>query len=335
MSVLRTLLSLLLETFQEWNRDNAPRLAAALAYYTAFSIAPLLIVIIGVVGAVFGEEAARGEIVGQIQGAVGPDAAQVIQDLIQNANRAEGSLLATIVGVVTLLLGATGVFAQLEGSLNTIWNIPPQQGGVVAFLKNKLLSLGMILVVGFLLLISLVLTTAVAAIGSMIDSTLPGLEFLSQLLSFIVSFGITTLLFASIYKFLPKAVIEWRDVLVGASITSLLFVIGQFALSLYLGSTSATSVYGAAGSFVLLLLWVYYSAQIVMFGAEFTQVFARRYGSRIVPAGTQVEAAIATDTPTYYNQHDPSQPVKEQPKRDSAGASLKPIEPRPPASGGA
>jgi membrane protein len=282
----KDVVKLLKETVAEWSEDKVPLWAAALAYYTIFSLAPLLLIAISIAGLVFGEEAARGEIVGQIRGLVGQQGAEAIQGMIQNVNRpGSGGTLATIVGVVTLLFGASGVFGQLQDALNTIWGVKPKPGqGIASFIQARFLSFAMVLVIGFLLLVSLVLSAALAAITTFFSHFLPTFVALGQLLNFVVSFGFITLLFAAIYKFLPDVNVAWKDLWIGAATTSLLFNVGKFLIGLYLGNSGTTSAYGAAGSLVVLLLWVFYSAQIILFGAEFTQVFAKHRGSEITPS---------------------------------------------------
>lgn len=282
----KNLLYLLRTTFEEWNSDKAPQLAAALAYYTVFSMAPLLIIIIAVAGLVFGQSAAENQIVSQIRGTVGEQSAVLIQDMIKSASRPAAGVLATIIGLITLLLGAAGVFGQLKAALNTIWNVPTAQGpgglaGILYTLKQQFLSFTMVLGIGFLLLVSLVLSAAIAAVSNFVNNNVSIPPIVWEIINFIVSFGIITLLFAAIYKVLPDARIEWQDVWIGAALTSLLFTIGKMLLGLYLGRSSVASSYGAAGSLVVVLLWVYYSAQILFFGAEFTQVYANRFGSKI------------------------------------------------------
>jgi membrane protein len=275
---------LLKETFKEWQEDKSSRLAAALAYYTVFSLAPLLIIIIAIAGAIFGEEAARGEIVSQIQGLVGQEGATVIEEAIQNADQPQISSIASIFSIIFLLIGASGVFAQLQESLNEIWNVKAQpKNGLTGLIRKRILSFSAVLGIGFLLLVSLVISAVISGISNYFSDLIPGVDFLWQILNFVVSFGVITLLFALMYKFLPDVKIHWSDVWIGALITALLFTIGKFALGLYLGRGSFGSTYGAAGSLVIILAWVYYSAQILFFGAEFTQVYARRYGSQIVP----------------------------------------------------
>lgn len=289
MSRLKTIFGLLRKTFEEWNEDKAPRLAAALAYYTAFSIAPLLIVAISIAGLVYGEEAVQGQIRYQIDGLVGSQAAGAIQEMLVNFHRADSGIIASVIGLVTLFLGAAGLFGQLQDALNTIWEVAPKPGGgILSMLRQRFISFTMVLGIGFMLLVSLVLSAMISLLGNFIFRFIPQQEFLLQLINFVLSFGIITVLFALIYKILPDAKIAWRDVWLGAAVTSLLFAVGKLLLGLYLGNSSTASAYGAAGSFVVLLVWIYYSAQILLFGAEFTQVYARMYGSKIVPSENAV-----------------------------------------------
>lgn len=299
---------ILKETVAEWNEDNVPLLAAALAYYTIFSLAPLLLIAIAIAGTVLGEEAARGEITGQIQGAVGPVGAKAIEMMLQNASQpGSGGTIATITGVVFLLFGASGVFGQLQTALNTIWEVKPKPGqGIVSFLQARFLSFAMVLVIGFLLLVSLILSALLAAVSNFFGSFLPGFIIVGQVLNFVISFGVVTLLFASIYKFLPDVKVPWKNLWVGAAVTALLFNIGKFLLGLYIGNSSIDSTYGAAGSLVVLLIWVFYSAQILLFGAEFTQVYSKYRGAPIVPskhavrvpkAGNDRSEAVRTEPP--------------------------------------
>lgn len=281
MPGLKMIFKLFRETFNEWNADNAPRLAAALAYYTAFSLAPLLIVVIAVVGVVFNADAAREEIMRQITRTAGQATAETISGLVESASHPAEGIVSTVLGVATLLLGAVGAFRQLQGALDTIWNVDntKRKNGIVAFLKDNLLSFGMILVIGFLLLVSLVTATVLALFNDYLRTLMPGSDVLLSVFNILLSFGVTVFLFALMYKFLPHTRVEWRDVWIGALVTAILFSLGRFLLGLYLGNSGTASAYGAAGSFVIVLLWIYYSAQIVLFGAEFTQVYARSYGS--------------------------------------------------------
>ncbi|KAM3098180.1 YihY/virulence factor BrkB family protein [Phormidesmis sp. 146-12] len=283
---LKDVVKILKDTVAEWSEDNVPLLAAALAYYTVFSLAPLLLIAIAIAGAVFGEEAAKGELIGQIQGLVGSEGAEAIQTMIANANKpGSGGTIATITGVVFLLFGASGVFGQLQAALNTIWEVKPKPGqGIGSFLQSRFLSFAMVLVIGFLLLVSLVLSAILAGISNLFGNFVPNLVIVGQLLNFVISFGVITMLIAAIYKFLPDVRVPWRNLWVGAGVTALLFNIGKFLLGLYLGSSSVGSTYGAAGSFVVVLIWVFYSAQILLFGAEFTQVYSKYRGTPIEPS---------------------------------------------------
>jgi membrane protein len=281
----RTSWHLIKEAGSDWIHDRAPRLGAALAYYTVFSLVPFLVVIISVIGLVFGQEAAQSAILSQIAELVGHQTAAAIKDMIQRADQPSTGLFATGLAVATLLLGASGVFGQLQDALNTVWGVEPKEGrGVWGFIKDRFLSFVAVLGTGFLLLVSLILSSALAAFGTWFGELLPLPEGVLELMNFALSFVIITGLFALIFKVLPDAKVAWRDVWVGAGLTAALFTIGKFALGLYLGKSNVASAYGAAGSLVLVLLWVYYSAQILLYGAEFTQVYANRVGERIVPA---------------------------------------------------
>jgi membrane protein len=284
MGLFKTAFTLFKETFQEWNEDKAPRLAAALAYYTIFSIAPFLIVVIAIAGLVFGQEAVQGSLDEQIQGLVGREGADMIQQLIQNVRQPSENILATVIGLVTLLLGAAGVFGQLQDALNTVWGITPKPGrGFLGIIRDRFFSFTMVLGVGFLLLVSLIVSAILASINTYFLGLLPGTEIILEVVNFIVSLGIITLLFGLMYKYVPDVEIQWRDVWVGAAVTALLFTIGKTLLGLYLGNSGVLSTYGAAGSIIIILLWIFYSAQILLFGAEFTQVYAQKYGAYIRP----------------------------------------------------
>jgi membrane protein len=288
----RTVVRLIKDTITEANEDNVPLFAAALAYYTVFSLAPVLIIAIAIVGAVFGEEAARGEIERQMQGLLGAQGAEFVQSMIQNANQPNsGGALATLISTGVLLFGASGVFGQLQSALNTIWEVKPKPGQAVkSFLQSRFLSFAMVLVIGFLLLVSLVLSAVLAGIGAYISSIVPEFVILGQLLNFLVSFAVITLLFASIYKFLPDVIVPWKNLWIGAGVTALLFNFGKFLIGLYLGNSSIGSTYGAAGSLVVVLIWVFYSAQILLYGAEFTQVYSRYRGRPLQPSAHAVSA---------------------------------------------
>lgn len=290
---IKSFWELLRETFSEWSEDRASRLAAALAYYATFSLAPLLIIAIAMAGLIFGQEAVQSQIIEQVQGLIGDRGARLVQTMIEGAYQPTSRIPATVIGIATLLFGASGVFAQLHSALNTIWNVAPRPGrGVLALVKDRFISFTMVLAVGFLLLVSLVVSAALAALGRYLDTLLPNLINTVKILNLVISFGVVTLLFAMIYKFLPDVKIKWGDVWIGAAITSLLFTVGKQLIGLYLGHSSAASVYGAAGSLAIILIWIYYSAQIVFLGAEFTQVYARKYGSRIKPAEHAVRITV-------------------------------------------
>lgn len=286
---IKDFFSIAVETFKQFNEDKAPRLAAALAYFTIFSIAPLLIIVIAIAGAVFGREAAQGQVMDQVQGMVGETGGQVIEDMLQNANQNDGGTFATIVSVVTLVLGASGVFLQLQDALNTIWGVMPNpRAGIMHMIKSRILSFSLVVGVGFLLLVSLVISAALAAFDQFLNNAFPGGGVILQLINLGISIVVITLMFAVIFKYLPDVEISWNDVWIGALTTAILFNIGKFAIGLYIGNSSVASVYGAAGSLVVLLIWIYYSSLILFFGAEFTQVYARRYGSNIRPADNAI-----------------------------------------------
>ncbi|MFA4827644.1 MAG: YihY/virulence factor BrkB family protein [Thermodesulfovibrionales bacterium] len=275
--------------------DYAPSMGAALAYYTLFAIAPLLIIAIAVASLVFGHEAARGEIVAQIQGLIGREGAIAVQGLLKSANDPARNLFATMVSIITLVIGATTVFAELQSDLDRIWRVPApaKANGIWTLLRTHLLSFGLVLGLGFLMLVSLLLSAAIAAFGKWFDVFFKGWEVFIYALNFSISFVLTTLLFAMIYKFMPRARIAWRDVWIGAAVTAILFEVGKFLIGLYLGKTSMASGFGAAGSLVVLLVWVYFSAQIFLLGAEFTWVYSHEYGSK----SAQTDQKAAPETP--------------------------------------
>ena len=286
---IKSLFNLLKTTATQWSEDKASRLGAALAYYSIFSLAPLLFVIIVLAGIFLGDQAsARTSVIHSLAAVIGADAARQIGQMVVGANKQSSGALASIIGIVMLLMGASGVFLQLQGSLNTIWKVKPKPGqGIWAIIQQRFLSLSMVFGAGFLLLISLLLTAILKAIVNSMSAYFPMAGAL-QIVTFVVSFIVITLLFVMIYEVLPDVDIRWHDVWIGAVITSLLFLIGQAALSWYLGTQSTKSVYGAAGSLVVVLLYIYYSAQIVLFGAEFTYVYANSYGSKIEPADNAI-----------------------------------------------
>jgi membrane protein len=270
------------ESVGSWKKDRASTMGGALAYYTLFSIAPMLIIVIAVAGLFLGEEAARGEIVGQLRGIMGESGATAVQGLLQSANKPTEGALATVISIVLLIVGATTVFAELQTDLDIIWRAPAVKtaSGLWALLRSRVLSFGMILALGFLMLVSLVVSAALQALGKWWGGAFGGMALLLEAVNFLVSFAITTGLFALIYKVLPRADIAWRDVWIGSAVTALLFAVGKFLIGLYIGKSGVASGYGAAGSFVVLLVWVYYSTQIFFLGAEFTWVYANTHGSR-------------------------------------------------------
>ncbi len=277
--------ALLREVIQQWQEDRAVAHGAALAYYTLFSMAPLLMLVIAVVGLVFGRKAAQGQIVDQIQGLMGADGARVIEGMIAKAGRPASGIVASVVSLVTMLFGASGVFGQLQSSLNLILRAPvARTRGVSGAVRQRVATFGLVIAMAFLLLLSLVLSAAVAALHGWLSKQLPILSITLPWLNLALSFLVGTALFALLYKALPQAKLAWRDVWLGAAVTSVLFGFGKGAIGLYLGRAGARSVYGAAGSLVIVLLWVYYSSQILFLGAEFTEVWSRRHGSRRSPA---------------------------------------------------
>ncbi len=279
---------LLKETIHEWSEDGASRLAAALAYYTTFSLAPLLILVIAIAGLIGGQQVAQTQTMAQVQSLLGPQGRQFVQGMIENASQPRTGITATVIGIVTLFFGALGVFTNLQGSLNTIWDVKPKpaQGlwdAIKRFVVDRLLSFAIVLGIGFLLLASLVISAVLSALGKYIGTVWPWGDVWLQLTNFLISFVVVTLLFAMIFKFLPEVHIAWKDVWLGAAVTSLLFSLGKFLIGFYLGRSTVGTTFGAAGSLAILLLWIYYSAQILFLGAEFTQVYANLYGSKIVP----------------------------------------------------
>ena len=286
-------LRLLKESAGSWSADYCPSMGAAISYYTLFSIAPLLLIVIAVAGLVFGADAARGEIFGQLRGLLGDEGAKAIEGLLQAANRPGAGIISTIAGVAVLLLGATTVFNELQNALDRIWRAPARvkSSGIWNLLRTRLLSFGMVLGIAFLLMVSLVVSAALAALGKW--WTPGGWEAAMHVLDIVVSFGLMTVMFALIYRFIPRVHVAWHDVWIGAAVTALLFAIGKFAIGLYLGKSSVASSFGAAGSLVVLMVWVYYSAQIFLLGAEFTWVYAHEYGSRRGQARPQPGAAAS------------------------------------------
>jgi membrane protein len=271
---------LLVKSWQEFNKDQAPRLGAALAYYTALSIAPLLILLIGIAGLVLGREAAEGQLFGELRNMVGSQGAGAVQEIVKNASKPSEGIMASVIGFLLLVFGASSVAGELKTSLNLIWNRPINtDAGIGDTVKERSTALVIVLGCGFLLLVSLAVSSAVAAAGTVVADSLPIPEVVMHVLNMLVSFVVITGVFAALFKYLPDVSIEWNDVFAGAAFTAALFTIGKFLIGMYLGKASVGSAYGAAGSLVILLVWVYYSAQIFFFGAEFTQVYSEEYGS--------------------------------------------------------
>jgi membrane protein len=283
---MKTFFLLVKQTFRDWSDDKAPRLAAALAYYTVFSLAPLLVLVIAIASFVVGNNVnIRQSLITQVQSMVGQQAAASVNDMINVTSQPRNGTIATIVGIVTLLLGATGLFGQLQDALNTIWEVKPKANrGIMGMLTDRFLSFTMVLGISFLLLVSLVVSAGLSFVNSYFTNLLGNMGFLAQVLNFVISTGIITLIFALIFKILPDAEVEWEDVWIGALVTALLFNLGKWLLSIYLSRGSVTSAYGAAGSLIILLLWVYYSAQILFLGAEFTQAYAKMTGKEVRPS---------------------------------------------------
>ena len=264
-----------------WVADYAPSMGAALAYYTVFSIAPLLVIAIAVAALIFGQDAAQAAIIEQASGLIGENGGMAIESMLASAQKPKEGIIASAIGIVLLIVGATTVFAELETNLNRVWKVEPEKGpGLWHFLRTRLLAFGMVLAIGFLLIVSLVVGAGTAAWGKYWSGWFGGLEFLLQAANFAVSVTVMTVLFAMIYKFIPRVAIRWRDVWIGALVTSVLFSLGKFLIGIYIGKAGVESSYGAAGALVVLLIWVYYSAQIFLLGAEFTKVYAESHGSR-------------------------------------------------------
>jgi len=287
--------TLLKSTVDLWLSNNAFQHAGALAFYTLFSLAPLLIILIAIAGAVFGEEAARGEISSQIGALIGSQAAEAVEGAVRRSRVAEAGLLPTVLGVAALLFGSTTVFAQMQASLNQFWGVSarPSRSGLVVFLVTRLVSLGLVLVIGFLLLTSFVISTSIAALLQFAEGWIPVPPLVAAVVDVTVSLFVAMLLFAMIFKILPDVRLHWRDMWWGAFITALLFVGGQWLIAMYLTQTAPGSTYGAAGSLVMVLMWVYYSSLILFFGAAWTRASIRLRGDRIVPKAMAVRVRMA------------------------------------------
>jgi membrane protein len=268
-----------------WWNDKAPRLGASLAFYTVLSLSPLVIVVLGICGLIFGPDAVQGQLVHQMRGMVGEEGAQAIQEVLAHASSPSSGILATIIGLVTLFFGATSVFIELQDALNTVWDVQASStSGFFGFIRDRLLSFAMVCGLAFLLLVSLLADAVLGAVNGMMSNWLPEWSVILGVLNQIVTFGVVSLMFACVYKLLPAVKLAWRDVWMGAVMTAALFTVGKILIGLYLGNSTVGSAYGAAGSFVVLLVWIYYSTQILFFGAELTQVYATRYGSGFRPS---------------------------------------------------
>ncbi|HVR71982.1 MAG TPA: YihY/virulence factor BrkB family protein [Vicinamibacteria bacterium] len=329
-------------TFREWNEDGAPRLAAALAYYTIFSLAPILVIVVAVAGLAFGAEEVRGAIVQQMRGMLGDSGGELVGGLLEQASKPKDGVLAMAIALATLLFGASGLFAQLQSALNTVWEVKPKTGrGLIGVFKDRFLSFTMVVGVGFLLLVSLVLSAALQALQAFAEGRVAQMAPLFQVLGAVLGVALTTLLFAMLFKFLPDVKLAWNDVWTGALATAVLFTAGEHALGAYIGRGALGSAYGAAGSLAILLIWVYYSAQIILFGAELTQVYARMRGAWVEPKDN-AEAAPAGTGPLAAPARPPAVPPRlaaRAPLASRAAArGVRPLEPevvlapaRPPA----
>jgi membrane protein len=319
----RGTLGLLKESWDDFGKDECQRLAAALSYYTVFSLPPLLVVLIAVAGIVWDANEVRGAIETQMTGLLGQEGGAQVGEIIRSADRPDvNKPLAALIGIGALLFGATGAFMALQGALNRAWSVQPDpaQGGIRNFITKRILSLGMILVVAFLVLVSLALSAALAAAGDTVGRAATGVPAVAlEVLTFVVSFAVVSGLFAAIYKVLPDAKIAWRDTIVGSVFTAFLFVLGKFLLGFYLGRNDPGSAFGAAGSLALMLVWIYYASMIVLFGAEFTEAWSRRYGKGIVPE----EGAVKVEIKTQRVETGPKARPKADPKASpNAGTEL-------------
>jgi membrane protein len=286
---------LIRDAAKEWSNDKAPRLGAALAYYTVFAIAPVLLVAMSVAALALGQEAAQGHILDELRSMFGDDTAKMIQEALAKSSERKSGVIGTVVGVGTLLVGATAVMIELEAALDAVWKVVPRPGrGIKGLIRERLLSLGLVLSLGFLLMVSLVTSAVLAAMGDLLERwSFHGADVVGHILNNTLSVGLIAVFFALIFKYLPNTKIAWRDVWFGALVTSALFHVGKIAIGFYLGRATVASTFGAAGSLAVLLVWVYYSAQIVLFGAEMTRLFAERYGSGVHPDENAIPAPNA------------------------------------------
>ena len=303
----KQLFALCRQSVSAWVDDYAPSMGAAISYYTIFSLAPLLVIVIAIAGALFGREAAQGQIVAQISGLVGHDGATAVEAMLRSVSEPDKGLIAGLISAVVLLVGATTVFAELQSSLDRIWHVPEREkpSGLWAVLRARLLSFGLILGLAFLLMVSLVLSAGLAAFGSWAGGLMPGWELLLHLLNIVISLGTETVLFAMIFKLMPTARIDWHDVWIGAAVTAVLFDLGKLGIGLYLGKSGVTESFAAAGSLVLLVAWVYYAVQIFLLGAEFTKVYANAHGSASGQKAVAATEAAAADAEAGTDRVEP------------------------------
>jgi membrane protein len=296
---LRAIGHVLKDAGKKFLADEAPRLGAALAFYTALSLSPLLLAVVALAGFIFGEKAARGELVEQLRDTIGQEAATVVEQLVAKSATGSGGVVASVVALVIVIYGASRVFTELQGALNTVWKVPGRkpERGIWNWIKGRLLSFSLVAGTAFLLIVSLVVSAILSSVNEAVTGWLPGMDALAQVANFLLTLLLLILLFAMIFQWLPETDLAWSDVWVGATATALLFSIGKYLIGLYLGKAAVGSAYGAAGAFVVLLVWVYYSTQIVLFGAEITYVYAKRFGHGFgdAPAplaGTELQSAV-------------------------------------------
>ncbi len=300
MMFVRNVFHLIRETFSEYSRHKCPRLGASLAFYTLLSLAPLLLMVIGLVGPLAGADNARGQVVSQFSDLVGPQGAEAVNTMLDSTKSPSGGALSTVIGLVVLVFSATGLFVQLQDALNTVWNVPDRPAkylGIWRTVRNQLLSFSTVLGLGFLLLVSLVLGAGLSGIQKWLEGRIGGGSWWLEAANVLLSFTLATVLFAFIYKVLPAARVSWRSVLIGAVVTAALFTLGKFLIGLYLGQAAPGSAFGAAGSLVVLLVWVYYSTQLLLLGAEFTQVYATKFGGGVTYRGAKPAVAPVVSGP--------------------------------------
>ncbi len=304
--------SLVKQSAEAWIDDYAPSMGAALSYYMVFSLAPLLLIVVSIAGLVFGEEAARGEIFGQLRSFMGAQSASAVEGMLKSLNKPAEGITSAVIGVAVLLIGATTVFGELQDALDRIWRAPARDksGGIWGLLRTRLLSFGMILGIAFLLMVSLVLGAVISALGKWWGDMFGGWEILAQVVNLAIGFALTTAVFAMIYKLMPRVRVQWHDVWLGALVTAVLFTVGKFLIGLYIGKSGVASGFGAAGSLIVVFVWVYYSAQIFLMGAEFTWIYARMFGSRrhLPDVEKPVAAGSAPEVPTR-NASAPARPL--------------------------